>query len=80
MDQYQDITYDPADTSEGEDSTTLSATVPTYASGPSRGEKWHVCPTCGHGYPESSMVKRKGAWYCAEDGEDWLLSDSHRRR
>lgn len=80
MEQYQDVTYDPHKTSERETSRTLSATVPNWRSGPGRGDRWHMCPTCGCGFPESKMVRRKGAWYCKEDGEDWLESDARRER
>jgi hypothetical protein len=81
MAQYEDITYDPSESSSGATSETLTATVPLFASGPMQpGMKWHVCPTCGWAFPEAEMVRRKGAWYCAEDGEDWLEADSRIRR
>ena len=30
------------------------------------GGPWHVCPLCGHEFPEKKMVEVAGTFYCVE--------------
>jgi hypothetical protein len=74
MEQYEEITYDPSETSIGQDSETLTATVPKFVTRPSVGELWFVCPVCGIAYPKSKTILVQGARYCTRDGNEKMLS------
>lgn len=76
MEQYGTETVEYTD-SNGDDAEVV-VTVCNFATTPSCGQKWSVCPICGIAYPHSKMIKIKGKYYCNIDGEELNASNARR--